>query len=131
MPVLMMRIRIMRMRMRMRIRQRRVLVRMAVPRAGQHSLVVRMAVVVVAHAVGVHMVMGLRRVGMRVRVPLGQGQHHAQRHQRARQQQGATGSPSKPTASSAPQNGATEKYAPVRAVPRWRSATTNKVKPTP
>ena len=40
------------------------------------------------------------------------------------------GSPSA-MASNAPRKGATEKYAPVRAVPRWRRPTTNSVKLTP
>ena len=42
-----------------------------------------------------------------------------------------TGSPSSGTAKVAPKNGATEKYAPVRAVPKDLKARTNKVRLMP
>ena len=46
---------------------------------------------------------------------------------------GLIGSPKRAIAMTAPRNGASEKYAPVRALPRWRSARTNRtrLKPTP
>lgn len=42
-----------------------------------------------------------------------------------------TASPNISTANTAPMNGAVEKYAPVRAVPRNRRARTNKTRLTP
>lgn len=42
-----------------------------------------------------------------------------------------SGSPSMRTARTAPTKGASEKYAPVRAVPRWRNPRTNMARLTP
>jgi hypothetical protein len=56
-----------------------------------------------------------------------QVQVNARSHQRGGGgQRELTGSEKKSTAIKAPMNGAVEKYAEVRAAPRWRSARTNK-----
>ena len=62
----------------------------------------------------------------------GDMQIDAERHQSACNDQASVmGSPNMAIASTAPTKGAVEKYAPVRAVPRWRKASTNKTKLKP
>ena len=98
------------MRMRMRLR--------AVP---VRAVFVLMMLVV---AVGVRMIQALVRVI--VFVPLGQVQPDPRAHQRRGNPEQHTGRLAQTSSEiAAPTNGAAENYAPVRAVPRWRSASTN------
>ena len=73
-----------------------------------------------------------RLVSMLVPVPLGQVEPDAESHKAAGGQQlPARLLAEHGTASKAPTNGATAKYAPVRAVPRCRSARMNKTRLAP
>src|SRR5215467_9333352 len=72
-----------------------------------------------------------RFVRMLMLVFFGKMQIHARRHEPGSARGHVIGSLSKGTAIAAPIKGAVEKYAPVRAVPRWRNPSTKSVRLTP
>ena len=104
-----------------------VIVSVRLGRAGV-CLVRMLVVLVVDVAVGMleHVVLVF------VLVVLGEMEPDAASHECARCDQGRTqGLRSRRSEARAPKKGAREKYAPVRAVPRWRSATTKRARLTP
>ena len=114
---------------RMRVHHRRMDVDMRVWLAPVPGKVVFVPMVFVVR-VGVHMLLAFVR--MQMPVLLGHMQPYADRHQgTCGDQLDAKSILAQTTASTAPKNGATEKYAPARALPRWRSAITNRTRLTP
>lgn len=115
--------------MRMRVRNGQMNMRMGMRFvAGIRKLVLMLMMFVVA----VPMRMFEQVVSMVMLMSLSQMQPNTERHQNCGPQKNTDGSSGHITSDSAtPNNGATEKYAPVRAVPKCRSATTNSTRLTP